>query len=297
MESSPTLSPSDTAAVDEAKVWGANMVRVALGEQFWLSNSCSFSPAYASAVDELVHQITSLGMVAVLDLHFNTIVPCTAGAPQMMADDPGSVSFWQSVAARYAANPLVAYDLYNEPHDISDAVWLNGGTVVSGVVPFHAAGMQQLYDAVRGTGAQNLVVVSGNNWGNTLPTTRVAGSNVAYGVHDYSCPNAPPPSCATPDPDNASTILASWVQPSASVPVIVSEFGWPGQDTGTFIGNVIAFATSHGWSWNAFAFDGVAPFGLLTAGPGGSGGSAAAGAFLEPSASGMPVLAALADSG
>ena len=296
LQSSPTLSPSDAAAVDEAKAWGANMVRVALGEQFWLGTSCTYSPAYAGAVDAVVHEITSLGMVALLDLHFNSLVPCTPGGPQMMADDPGSVDFWRSVAARYAGNPLVAFDLYNEPHGISDAVWLAGGTVVSGVLPFHAAGMQQLYDAVRGAGAQNLVVVSGNDWGNTLPPARVSGSNIAYGAHDYSCPNAPPPSCDTPDPSDASTLLDSWVQPAASVPVVVSEFGWPSQDSGTFIGNVIAFAATHGWSWNAFAFDGTAPFGLLAAGPG-PGGGGAAGSFLEPSASGMPVLAALADSG
>jgi len=80
--------------------------------------------------------------------------------------------------------------------------------------------------------------------------------------------------------------------------VIVSEFGWPSQDSGTFIGNVIAFAAGHGWSWNAFAFDDIAPFGLLAAGePGTGAGGGAAGAFVEPSASGMPVLAALADSG
>jgi hypothetical protein len=289
LESSPSLPARAESEIDQAKAWGANTVRVSLGEQYWLPSSCSYSAGYAPALDQVVHWITSLGMVALLDLHFNTILPCTPGAPQMMADYPGSVDFWSSVASRYAADPLVAFDLYNEPHDISDEVWRDGGMVMSGPVPFQAAGMQQMYDAVRGTGAQNLVVVSGNTWGNDLPADRLSGAGIVYGVHIYTCQQGPPPDCATPDPDDPSPILGSWVAPSAAVPVMVSEFGWPSQDDGTFVANVIAFASGHGWSWNAFAFDSIAPFGLLADEP--TGGPD------EPSASGMPVLAALASGG
>jgi hypothetical protein len=283
----PAWIASDTIA--QAKSWGANMVRVSLGEQMWLSSSCTYVAGYAPKVDQIVNWITSLGMVALLDLHFNTILPCSTGAPQMMADAPGSIAFWNSVASRYAHNPLVAFDLYNEPHDISDQVWLNGGPVMSGLVPFQAAGMQQLYDAVRATGASNLVVVSGNGWGNNLPATLVNGTNIAYGAHYYSCPGSPPPNCSTANPGDPSPVLGRWVGPSASVPVIVSEFGWPSPYDGTFIRNTIAFAQAHGWGWNTFVFDDSGPWALLSTRP--------AGGPYEPSASGMPVLAALANAG
>lgn len=93
----------------------------------------------------------------------------------LMADYPGSTEFWSQVAARFANNPLAAFDLYNEPHDISNQVWLNGGTVPTySIFPYQTTGMQQLYDAVRATGARNLVLVSGNNWANTPPTTSYA---------------------------------------------------------------------------------------------------------------------------
>src|ERR1035437_2761692 len=99
----------------------------------------------------------------------------------LMADYPGSTEFWSQVAARFANNPLAAFDLYNEAHDISNQVWLNGGTVPKySIFPYQTTGMQQLYDAVRATGARNLVHVSGNNWANTPPTTLVRGSNIAY---------------------------------------------------------------------------------------------------------------------
>ena len=69
-----------------------------------------------------------------------------------MADSPGAITFWQEVATRYKDNPLVAFDLFNEPH-VPQSVWLDGGTLRPPTGrPSHAAGMQQLYDAVRGTG-------------------------------------------------------------------------------------------------------------------------------------------------
>ena len=69
---------------------------------------------------------------------------------------------------------------------------------------------------------------------------------------------------------------------------MVSEFGWPSTADGTYMGNVIAYAAARGWSWNAFAWDDTAPFGLVSTDP--------SSATAEPSPSGMPVLAALASA-
>jgi endoglucanase len=121
-------------AVNEAKAWGSNFVRVPLGEQFWLSSNCDYVASYIATVDQVVNWITSQGMVALLDLHTNTVGLCEAGSPHNMADEAQAPTFWSQVAQRYGNpsspeyNPLVAFDLYNEPHNISDAVWLNGGT-------------------------------------------------------------------------------------------------------------------------------------------------------------------------
>lgn len=278
------------AQIVQAKQWGANMVRIALGEQLWLTSSCTYDPKYEAAVDEMVNWVTSLGMVALLDLHFNQIGSgCPAAGPEVMADYPGSVDFWQQVASHYASNPLVAFDLYNEPHNISDSVWLNGGTVTTGQgITFQAAGMQQLYDAVRSTGATNLVVVSGNNWANEVPTQLVQGTNIAYAVHAYTCtqPWQVPPQCTTPNPYDPSSILQPWVAFGHTEPVLVTEFGWPNPDSGTYIRNVIAFAQAQGWGWSPFIWYGTtsSPWSLVAQMP-------ASGPF-EPMPSGMPVLAA-----
>ena len=153
-------------AVVEAKDWGANFVRVPLGEQFWLSSNCDYVPGYVSTVDQVVKWITSLGMVALLDLHTNTVGGCQAGTEHNMADESQAPTFWSEVAQRYGNptspeySPLVAFDLYNEPHNVSDAVWLNGGKTTDSVggQTYQAAGMQQLYNSVRAGGVRKLGV-------------------------------------------------------------------------------------------------------------------------------------------
>ena len=73
-----------------------------------------------------------------------------------MADEAQSPTFWSQVAAHYGNpkspeyNPLVAFDLYNEPEGISQSIWLNGGETTDTYtgVSYDAAGMQQLYNSV-----------------------------------------------------------------------------------------------------------------------------------------------------
>jgi hypothetical protein len=206
-----------------------------------------------------------------------------------MADQALSVPFWKQVAARYGRNPLVAFDLYNEPHDVAEPVWLLGGPVVADGSAYQAAGMQQLYDAVRGTGAQNLVVVSGLDWANRPPTgPLVSGSNIVYGVHAYTCPHAPPPSCPSADPYDPAPALDAWLPLSTVAPVMVTEFGWPNRNDGTYLANVISYAEAHRWGWDAFAFDGSTTglFDLVR-------GVAGDRATYEPTPTGMAVLAGL----
>jgi hypothetical protein len=265
LEQSGTLAGTGVSkqAVVEAKAWGANFVRVPLGEQFWLSSNCNYVPSYTSTVDQVVKWITSLGMVALLDLHTNTVDGCEAGGPHNMADEAQAPTFWSEVAARYGDptspdyNPLVAFDLYNEPHNISDAVWLNGGETTDsyGRQTYEAAGMQQLYNAVRAAGSKNLVFLSGTNWANTPPSSLVKGDNIVYAVHYYTCESDLPPACTSPDPYDPAQDLSKWVSLSATQPIVVTEFGWPSQGSGTYDLNVIEYAASHGWGWSAFAWE------------------------------------------
>src|SRR5204863_6439522 len=103
-----------------------------LGRQVWNANECQSEASYPRLVDRVIRSITSRGMLALIDLHWNTRLPCLPASQQRMADDPGSIQFWTSVAARYRRNPLVAFQLYNEPHDISWQQWRDGGVLIDG---------------------------------------------------------------------------------------------------------------------------------------------------------------------
>lgn len=271
--------------MSQARRWGANTVRLSVAGPAYTVGNCAYDPAYAAKVNDAVATITGAGLVALFDLHTSSPVCGGALRRQLMADT-SMLAFWDQAARRFGANPLVAFDLFNEPHGISDAVWLRGGPVSVNGITYTAVGMQQMYDTVRKAGAQNLVVVSGNDFATRLPATRVKGVNIVYGVHAYTCP-ATPTDC-TANPFDPSQILASWVAPSATVPVMVSEFGYPSYtDGGPYVANVIAFARANNWGWTAFAWDGTAnnTFGLLA--------DAADGGPFLPTAAGMPIITAL----
>ena len=287
--------------VIEAKEWGANFIRLPLSEEYWLSSNCDYVSSYEATVDQVVKWITSLGMVALLDLHTNSVSSCETGTPSQhnMADEAQSPTFWSQVAARYGNskspeyNPLVAFDLYNEPEGISQSVWLNGGETTDTVtgVTYDAAGMQQLYNSVRSAGSTNLAFISGLNWANTPPTTRVSGDNIVYAVHYYTCPGDVLSSCTNTDPYDPTQDLSLWTTLGATAPVVVTEFGWPSQYSGTYDYNVITYATEQGWGWSAFAFENLGyptEWDLNEAFL--SDGTA------EPSPSGMPALLALSEA-
>jgi hypothetical protein len=278
-------TPISTYEMAQARRWGANTVRLPVAGPLYTQGNCAYDATYAARVDSAVANITGAGLVALLDLHTSSPQACGTVRQQLMADT-SMLAFWDQAAHRFASNPHVAFDLYNEPHNISDSVWLRGGPVTANGVSYTAIGMQQMYDTVRNAGAQNLVVVSGNDWANRLPTLRVKGTNIVYGVHAYTCPATPTDCTATPfDP---TSILGSWVAPSASVPVMVSEFGYPSPtDGGPYLAAVTSFARAHNWGWTAFSWDGYGngTWGLLA--------DAADGGPFMPTPAGMPVVTAL----
>jgi Cellulase (glycosyl hydrolase family 5) len=285
-----TKNPLPTnAEIGQLKLWGANEVRISLGEQKWLATSCHFQANYPEVVDRVVHWVTSRGMVALLNLHFSSVGACGTPGLTAMADAPGSITFWQEVATRYQHNPLVAFDLFNEPH-VRASVWLEGGPYFEDGQTVQAAGMQQLYRTVRGTGATNLIVVSGLDYADHPPITPLDGTNVAYGAHAYQCEGGPPPGCTTKNPYDGGVPLSHWVTFGQTHAVVVTEFGWPAGNTSTYNASVIAFAEAHGWGWSGFAWDGGTGglFSVVQAQP------ASDGTTIEPNDSGMALVAGFA---
>ncbi|WP_274536522.1 cellulase family glycosylhydrolase [Pseudofrankia sp. BMG5.36] len=244
--------PSDDASVAAIASWKADVVRVPLNETCWLG--INGAPAqysgqvYRQAIVDYVGRLNAHGMAAVLDLHWSAPGTAKATGQQQMADADHAPDFWRSVATTFKGNSSVLFDLYNEPHDISWACWRDGGDCGTG---YQVAGMQDLIDAVRGTGATNIVLATGNGWGGDL-TGWLANKpadptgNLAAGWHMYDFGG-----CAT-----LSCFDTQIAPVSATVPLVAGEFG----DTDCnhdFSDQTMNWLDSHGdsylgWAWNTF---------------------------------------------
>jgi len=238
------LSQADFALM---ATWKANVVRIALNQDFWLAASPLRDPAYPALVDSSVAWAEAAGMDVILDLHWSDAGVLGSCAPetgcQKKMADQNSVTFWGEVAARYHNDGRVMFELYNEPHDIPWATWRDGGPVDG----YQATGMQQLYEAVRATGAQNLVLIGGVNWAFDLSGVanhRIDGYNIAYATHPYDVGGRTP-----------STWDHNWGYLTRTDPVVVTEFGnATGSCATAYSDALIKYADSYGASWTAWAW-------------------------------------------
>lgn len=223
--------------------WKANVVRIALNQDFWLSGAAKHDPGYPATVDQAIGWAHQAALDVILDLHWSDKGDLSNQNPgqQKMADQ-NSIAFWKEVASKYKDDGRVMFELYNEPHDVSWSTWLSGGDSGDG---FTAVGMQALYDAVRGAGAENLVFAGGLDWAFDLsgvPTHRVQGHNIVYVTHPYDFPGKQPA-----DWD------AAWGFLTATDPVTATEFG-NFDCTAGYYTNLIQYADAHGASWTAWAW-------------------------------------------
>jgi hypothetical protein len=225
-------------------------------------------------------------MDVILDLHWSdrgTLGSCdpSNGCQQPMAD-MNSITFWSDVATVYKNDGRVMFELYNEPHDVSWDIWQAGGSAGG----FQVAGMQQLYDAVRGAGADNVVLIGGLSWASDLsgvPDYRISGYNIAYATHPYN-------NSAT---GRVGGFDSGWGFLTKTDPVVVTEFG-DGMECASdgsfttavtnFDQAVITYADQHGANWTSWAwYPGNCKFPSLISGWTGT-----------PTAAGTVVKAALA---
>jgi hypothetical protein len=249
--------------------WGTDYVRLQLDQELWLADCAAIQAGtpttYRAAVQSAVSALASRGLTVLLSLAVTQRgqdTGCTPSAMPYLKEmaDTRSVDFWTSVASTFKDKLKVEFDLFNEPNNITDAVWRNGGTVsytttVAGVrqtKTYPAAGMQALYDAVRATGATNLVFVAGIGWATntaTLLRAPLDGYGIVGSVHVYCN------SCAATDPHlptNLDTLTSQAVLDRH--PVVMTESGWEQSQDPRFNTAALGWAESHvdGWVMHMF---------------------------------------------
>lgn len=251
--------------------WDANTVRLPVSEGYWFN---AFTPKkctpaiYQSFIKNTVNALTALKLNVIIDLQWSDAGgQATGGGAAWEMPDSDSVKFWTQVATAYASYSNVVFELFNEPHPtLGDwACWQSGCPITGDtsyvadcncnqVFSYQAVGMQALVNAVRGAGANNLVLVAGMDWGYDLSgivKNPITGSNVVYDSHPYPYQEKQP-----------NTWDAAFGNISQTYPVISAENGEYDCGTG-YMSRLIAYFDAHSISWIgwAWAVTGSAPCG------------------------------------
>lgn len=223
---------SDAASVQAMKNWHINAVRLGLNEDCWLgingAPSAYSGTNYQNAIKQFVSLLNQNGIIADIDLHWSAPGTTLSKGQAPMADRDHALTFWTSVATMFKDNPQVIFEAFNEPYPDSASnssaawqCWLNGGTCPG--VSFPAAGMQEILNTIRATGATNLILLGGVNYAGHiteimqyLPNDPL--HNIAAAWHQYRLPGISP--CVTSaclDPKIGVVM--------SQIPVVATEFG------------------------------------------------------------------------
>ncbi|MEU6357315.1 cellulase family glycosylhydrolase [Streptomyces sp. NPDC047072] len=262
--------PVDDASVKAIADWKANTVRIPLNEECWLGLS-NINPAYSganyiNAVKDLVARVKAHGMTPVVELHWTygqytgNSAGCSdvhASCQKPMPDMQYTPSFWTSVANTFKADQAVVFDLFNEPYpDRATSTttqawqcWRDGGTCPG--ISYEVAGMQDLVDSVRATGATNVILAGGIAYSNDLsqwltyrPTDPAGNLAAAWHVYNFN-------TCS-----NESCWNSTLAPVAAQVPLVAGEIGENTCSHG-FVDQVMKWFDDRGlsylgWTWNTW---------------------------------------------
>ena len=182
---------------DASQGWYSRVVRLPITTKYVKDPATSdaryIAPNVQAAIDN--------NLYIIIDLHFVSDYGTSRGVSQAYVKQ-----FWDYVAAKYANNPNVIFELFNEP--INPDNWQTWKAFIQPVVT-----------SIRSQGINNLILMGGPQWStrvNDAAADPVAGGNIAYVYHIY--PNQGAASAANLD--------ARFGAAAQKIPVIVTEFGW-----------------------------------------------------------------------
>lgn len=236
--------------------WKANAIRLPVMDTFWFGQGKppkippNDQEAYRKIVDDAIKMAAARGAYVILDLH------------RFKAPEEGAVEFWKDAATRYKNNPAVIFDIFNEPTGIPWEVWRNGGPVEvkqkDGTVrTFQSPGMQGLVEAVRSTGAKNIIVAGGVGFAYDLSgilegfaLDDKGGNGIIYATHFYNWHRG---------------WDKKFLPVAEKYPVLVGEFGADvnkmsfipaknQEDPYTWVPDALGMVQKYGLNWTAFSF-------------------------------------------
>ena len=265
--------------------WKANLIRLPLSQDKWFGFGADQEGAdesgerYRAMVDGIVERVAARRKYILLDLHRSNCGSWGEFISGGMAD-MNALVFWKALAIRYRNHPNVLFGLYNEPFRVSWDIWRNGGEIttlyeqsdVGNQIMFDKSdredlqeavypvpGTQRLIDNVRACGADNLVVVSGLDWGYELDGLDKGydlkddkGNGILLDAHVY-------PWKKLDEWDRLVTVMAD------RYPILIGECGHYGEDvvvhegpqrlpSGEWVPRFLRWVEEHGYHIAAWDF-------------------------------------------
>ena len=190
--------------------WKLSLIRAPMGiDQAggYLSNPTGMQ----TEVDEIVQHAIDLGVYVLVDWHTEVAVN----------QQDQAVAFFTAMATKYGAYPNVIWEPYNEPARPSPNAPLYTWAQIK---PYHEA----VVAAIRSVDPDNLIVLGTPNWSQYVDQAAadpVAGTNLLYTLHFYSCTHT------QPFRDRGNTAIA------AGIALFVTEFGATYSDGGLVSAN------------------------------------------------------------
>lgn len=129
---------------------GMNLVRLGFRwERLQPQLGGEFDPTEAARLSRFVDGSTARGLHVLLNPHnYARWHGHLVGSREVPA--AAFADFWRRLALRFKDNPRVLFGLVNEPHGLPAEAWADAA--------------QAAVDAIRATGAQNIISVPGTNW-------------------------------------------------------------------------------------------------------------------------------------
>jgi hypothetical protein len=197
------------AGVTEAEMdelvggWRANIIRVPFNQDWALRRDGYDPEPYLEAIDAVIEMAARRGAYTLLDLQWlDAVTPrgsTNTGAINFVPPlpDGNTVTLWTQLAERYAGEPAVLYDIFNEPHDVlpGDPVPLLGVTADGQTYSLESRRVTVrewqpwvvvIVSAIRSQNERALIFVPGTDWGYDLrgyPIDEFDG--LVYSTHVY----------------------------------------------------------------------------------------------------------------
>ena len=248
------VMPPDPAALDEAgeftRVYyasiaerGANVIRVAVHPERWVKDS-AYSARY---LEPIIAWAQELDLYVIIDWHYIGNVATGAGSQMPKISHHAldlTLEFWKQTANRFKDVPNVLFEIFNEPESISAQLWRSSA--------------QKIVDTIRASGAKQIIVVGGIDFGKDLSWV-LAGAleddNLVYASHIY--------------PEHKRDQWPIWFgKVSQRYPVLITEWGFMQSDerasnrhlvgnTHTYAEPLLAYLEERGIGWVACWYDEV----------------------------------------